>query len=102
MMSEQLPPQPKPTLHEIAAMPFPASQEAMRKHYNPDWHKELPEGKKMFRVSVDWTIEGSFVEDIEAEDEDEAKELAREYALEDAGNQDYIDVTILSIKELAA
>lgn len=33
-----------PSLHEIAAMPFPASQNAMRKHYNPDWGKPVPDG----------------------------------------------------------
>lgn len=99
-MSEEVGPPVKPSLHEIAAMPFPASQEAMRKHYNPDWHKDLPEGKKVFRVSVDWTMDGSFVENIEAESEDEAKELAREYASEDAHNNYDLEVTILSIKEI--
>lgn len=29
----------KPSLAEIAAMPFPASLNAMRQHYNPDWGK---------------------------------------------------------------
>lgn len=31
----------KPTLQEIAAMPFPASVEAMRKHYNPAWGRPI-------------------------------------------------------------
>lgn len=29
-----------PSLHEVAAMPFPASLKAMREHYNPDWGRD--------------------------------------------------------------
>lgn len=93
------PDSPKPTLHEIAAMPYPSSEIAMRKHYNPDWHRDIPTGKKVFSVSVDWTVDGSFIEDIEAEDEAEAREIAHEMAQEEAAHSMGIEVTILSIKE---
>ena len=81
----------KPTLHEIAAMPLPASIEAMRKHYNPDWGRPMPEageGKSFFRVRAEWTISGRMDEVIEAADEKEAKELAREYVTDDAMSGD--------------
>jgi len=99
-MATQPDPEPKPSLHEIAAMPFPASQTAMRKHYNPDWHKDIPEGKKVFRVSVDWSLEGSFVEDIEAEDEEEAREIAEEMASDEASDRMDIEVSFRSVKAL--
>lgn len=99
-MGEEAAPPVKPTLHEIAAMPFPASQEAMRKHYNPDWHKDLPDGRRVFSVSVDWSVSGSFVELIEAEDEAEAREIAHEMASEEASNSMDVEVEIRSIKQV--
>lgn len=84
----------KPTLQEIAAMPMRASQEAMRKHYDPDWGKTAPEGKRVFRVTVDWEISGTFTEDIEAEDEDDAKAQARELASEDANDHVFREISV--------
>ena len=70
----------KPSLHEIAAMPFPASQEAMRKHYNPHWGKDVPDDgeKRRYKVKVRWIAEGSETYEVEAFSEDEAEELAGE------------------------
>lgn len=74
----------KPTLHEIAAMPFPASVEAMRKFYEPQWGREqLPEGTK-FRITADWTIEGHFDDTVEADSAEKAKALVRDWVLDDA------------------
>ncbi|TCM17243.1 hypothetical protein EDF56_106359 [Novosphingobium sp. PhB165] len=84
----------KPTLHEIAAMPMTACQEAMRKHYDPDWGKRAPEGTRVFRVVVDWELSGTFSEDIEAEDEDEAKEKAHKLASEAADDRVFSELTV--------
>lgn len=69
-----------PTLHEIAAMPFPASVTAMRKHHDPSWGVPEPdEGDlRKFRVRVDWTVTetGSDTVYVRAGDIAEAKELA--------------------------
>lgn len=73
----------KPTLHEIAAMPFPASVTAMRKHYQKDWGKPLPEGlteKRKFRVEVNFEVSytDSDTVEVEAWTEEEAEDLASE------------------------
>jgi len=76
-------PEPKPSLHEIAAMPFPASTEAMRKYYNPEWGRPIPEGldkKRSFKVRVNYTYRVADDETVtvEAWTEEEAEELAAE------------------------
>lgn len=72
--------QDKPSLHEIAAMPFPASQEAMRKFYNPHWGKPVSDDgeKRSFKVRVDYEVrsEESKIVNVEACSEEEAIELA--------------------------
>lgn len=67
-----------PTIHEIAAMPFPASRDAMRKFYNPYWGKDLPAEaeKRPFRATVRWEASGYATYDVEAYDEEEAADLA--------------------------
>lgn len=68
----------KPTLHEIAAMPYPSSVRAMRKHYEPHWGKPVPEGgeKRLFEVTVEWSARGHETYEVEAFTEDEAEDLA--------------------------
>jgi hypothetical protein len=70
--------QTKPSIHEIAAMPFPASVNAMREHYNPNWGKDVPEDgqKRTYRVTVEWEARGSETYEVEAFSEDEAEDLA--------------------------
>jgi hypothetical protein len=73
----------KPSLHEIAAMPFPESLKAMRKHYVKDWGTPIPEGataKQKFEVRVDYEarISGSETIEVEAWSEDEALKMAEE------------------------
>jgi len=73
----------KPTLHEIAAMPFPQSIEAMRTHYQRDWAKPLPksvEAKRKFRVEVEYEVSYSDTETVEVEawSGEEAEDLAAE------------------------
>ena len=99
----------KPSLHEIAAMPFPASQAAMRKHYNPHWGKEIPEGaeKRKFTVSVDWTASGTEYYTVEAFTEDEAEDEAAEKFEADIGGvvpdgAEWDDCTVSEKRKAAA
>ena len=75
-----------PTLHEIAAMPYSETVEAIRKHYDPAWGKNDNEGEpvKAWRVCFDWTLDGTFDHEVEAATEEDAIEQAREWALDDA------------------
>lgn len=72
----------KPTLHEIAAMPFPASMLAMRKHYNPRWGKPIDGDGEMrtYKVKLDYsyTVNESDTFEVEALSEAEAEEQAIE------------------------
>lgn len=47
-------PKEKPTLNEIAAMPFPLSMVATRAFYDKDWHKPAPDGETpcKWKVSI--------------------------------------------------
>ena len=68
----------KPSLHEIAAMPFPASMEAMRRHYNRDWHKPEPDGKTLitYEVTMGFCVPETRTYKVEAYSEEEAQALA--------------------------
>lgn len=59
----------KPSLREIAEMPYPASLLAMRQHYNPEWGKPIPDGAKLrtFRVKVEYSYSVSERETVEVE-----------------------------------
>lgn len=74
-----LPAEP-PALHQIAAMPFPASMVAMRKFYNPNWHKPEPEegevGKWKVRISYSYREEETETLEVEAASQEEAESLA--------------------------
>ncbi|RSV11639.1 hypothetical protein CA235_18385 [Sphingomonas sp. ABOLF] len=52
----------KPTLQDIAAMPYPQSIHAMRKFYNPNWGMPVPEDAgelRKFKVRVEYTYTNS-------------------------------------------
>ncbi|KQM62395.1 MULTISPECIES: hypothetical protein [unclassified Sphingomonas] len=72
----------KPSLHEIAAMPYPASVMAMREHYNAAWGLPLPDEKydepRLFKVRIDYsfTTQGQRSYTVEALSEEEAEEMA--------------------------
>lgn len=70
----------KPSLHEIAAMPFPLSREAMRQHYNPDWGRETSEDgqKRKFRVRAEYSVTEYLDCTIEAFTKEEAREEAEQ------------------------
>ena len=91
-----------PTLHEIAAMRLPASVYAMRKHYDPKWGFDASEEKtaRKFHVKMEWTISGTFDQEIEAETEKEAKEKAEEWVFDDAYSG-RLDCQYWSVKEMS-
>ena len=86
----------RPSLHEIAAMPFPASRNAMREHYNPHWGKEVPEDgqKRKFKVQVEYSIPEYFEATIEAFSKDEAREEALEDLPADA------EIEVVNVMEI--
>jgi hypothetical protein len=70
---------PKPSIQEVAAMPYPASVRAMREHYNPQWGKPVPEGKlRRYSVEVDYSFRGrdTWSTEVNAHSREEAEELA--------------------------
>ena len=81
----------KPTLHEIAAMPYSQTADAVRRHYDPDWGKVTEDGEpsRIWRVRFRWTISGTFDDEIEADSEQEAREIAQEWARDDAYSADF-------------
>ncbi|MFZ3484247.1 hypothetical protein [Sphingomonas sp. 3-13AW] len=71
----------KPTLHEIAAMPFPASVQAMRKFYNPNWGMPVPDDAgdlRKFKVRVEYTYteSDSRTYTVEATTKEQAETIA--------------------------
>lgn len=73
-------PKERPPLHDIAAMPFPASMVAMRKFYNKDWHKPESDGESpgKWKVTVRYTerTESDWDVEVEAASQAEAEEKA--------------------------
>ena len=71
----------KPSLHDIAAMPFPQSEQALEKHYGVKPKREWNEGVlKSFtvRIAYSWRTSDSIFYDIEAASEEEALKIAEE------------------------
>jgi hypothetical protein len=88
----------KPTLHEIAAMPFPASRNAMRKHYNPHWGELTPDRPsdavdKQFVVTIEYSTMRYDEEylTITAATAEEAEHRARQEFRDEHSSDDEID-----------
>lgn len=94
----------KPSLHDIAAMPYPASVNAMRKHYNPEWGRPVPEGgeRRTFEVELDIEYTGSDTHwiKVEAFTEEEAEELAQQ-ELEDRRYYEDFEVMRAKVREVS-
>lgn len=87
----------KPTLHEIAAMPFPQSERALEEHYGVKPKREHREGEiRTFEVVVRYSerINDSVMYEIEAASPKEAEEIAERRA----GNEIPIDADIDDIE----
>lgn len=83
--------QTKPSLHEIAAMPFPHSQHAMRKFYNKDWEKPIGDGEMCkWKVTIEYSYraEGDETFEVMATCEEEAKDLATNRFYENPPGED--------------
>lgn len=86
----------KPSLHDIAAMPYPASVHAMRSHYNPLWGKGKDGELTTWKVDLDYSyrVSETFSCEVEAVDEDEAIELAHDRFDNDCSDADEEDCEI--------
>lgn len=78
----------KPSLHEIAAMPYPASEKAMREHYDPHWGKYEKGEKAKFSVKIEYSYKGADFQEFEVEAKDEAEAQRMALDLFDAANLD--------------
>jgi hypothetical protein len=71
----------KPTLHEIAAMPFPASEQALQKYYGVEpWSDRAGADRKPFQVKItySWSESETLTYDVVAADRQEAERLAED------------------------
>ena len=65
-----------PTLHEIAAMPFPASERALQTYYGVEpWRERSAGPRKTFEVivSYSWSERSTATYEVEADTRDEAE-----------------------------
>lgn len=83
----------RPTLHEIAAMPFPQSVQAIRQHYDKNWGRFENGEPRAFEVTVRYSIykTGSETYTVEAGSEEEAESKAEELFAAEYGDEAEID-----------
>lgn len=95
----------KPTLHEIAAMPYPASVDAMRKFYNPTWGMPIPDDGELrqFKVTVNYTVrtEDSRTYQVEAFSAEEAEDEADEMFGKDRSVEPDAEVEDFEVEEVS-
>ena len=95
----------KPSLHDIAGMPFPASLAAMRKFYDPKWGYDTSEDPpRKFKVSIEYSVTtyGDYNSTVEAGDEEQARELAIDEARGEAGGDDFEVMNAIVTEEAEA
>lgn len=93
----------KPSLHEIAAMPFPASEQALLKWYGVKPRREQPEGElKTFKVRYEYSerIDGTATYTVEAVDEEHAELLANEMFDKDIRVPDDVELDRVEASEV--
>ena len=69
----------KPSLHDIAAMPFPQSEQALEKHYGVKPKRIWNEGDLQtftVRIAYSWRSTDTVYYDVEAATEEEALKIA--------------------------
>lgn len=81
----------KPSLHEIAAMPFPESLGALRRHYDRDWGSRVSDEPESWTVHVDYTVTSrdSMSVTVNAHSVEEAKRFGSELVGELADGDDF-------------
>jgi hypothetical protein len=93
----------KPTLHEIAAMPFPASEQALYKYYGVR-PKDGKDGElKTFKVTYHYSVRENYSESytVEAVDDEQAEKMADDIFDEDRSipaDADVDDVEVVEVK----
>lgn len=100
-------PAEKPSLADIAAMPFPASRDAMRAHYDPLWGKFMAEGDlRSWKVTINYSVRSSesVSYNVEATSTEEAEALADELFDKDNSIPGGIDVEVddVEVKEIVS
>ena len=93
----------RPSLRDIANMPFPASRDAMRKYYDQDWgkyHEDNGEVAIKYRVVIDYetVIEETEIIEVEAISPEMAEKIARDQFHEDHSSND--EIQFVSVKEI--
>lgn len=104
-------PKEKPSLAEIAAMPYPVSELTMRRFYDPLWGKDKGEGdtvKWKVEISYSYVVkERSVVEyEVEACTAEDAKRLAEEMFdnddnIEGGWDADDFEIDDVDVQEVA-
>lgn len=91
----------KPSLHDIAAMPFPQSEQALEKHYGVKPKRIWNEGDLhtfTVRIAYSWRSTDTVYYDVEAATEEEALKIAENRFDEDtsidADDPDIDDVRV--------
>ncbi len=87
----------RPTLQEVAAMPWPASVAALRKFYDPYWAKfDFEDGPREVRVSIDSEVtrDETFSIAIEATSIEDAEKQAKAELREQVGKVDIVAVRV--------
>lgn len=95
----------KPTLHEIAAMPFPASEQALFKYYGVKPRRgDTGEEQASYRVTIDWsyTVEETSDFDVEASSEEEAREIAEQQLRDEEGGSENFGIDHVVTRRLDA
>jgi len=94
----------RPTLQAIADMPFPASEQALLKHYGVEPWREKRDGVvKSFKVRIRYSCRSSesVSYDVEAVDQEEAEYLADKLFQDDKSIPHDIDVDDVEVSEVA-
>ena len=71
----------KPSLHEIAAMPFPQSEIALEKHYGVKPRREWNEGELqtyVVRISYSWRTAETIEYEVKAASKEDAQKVAED------------------------
>lgn len=96
----------KPTLQDIAAMPFPASLHAMREHYNPNWGMPLPEDDGdgdlrtySVRIEYSFTEYDSRTYTVQARSKEGAEKLAEEMFDKDVTVEENAELSDVDVSE---
>lgn len=97
-------PTPKPSLHEIAAMPFSETMKAIRQFYDPKFGigGDAEQGAIEFTVSIDWSYRRDECDQItvRADSLAEAREKAKDIWQDDIACGEDPEIDHIDIREV--